>query len=194
MIKYNIKYINSLESKSDIFKDNKNKIGIYRWINRVTKESYIGSSVNITRRLRKYFCKGYLNDRLSIYNSNIYRALLNYNYSNFSLEILEYCDKESLIKREQYYIDNFKPEYNICKTAGSMLGFKHSKETLLKFKNRDSSNSCKIIIINLKNNKVNEYNSIRGAAKSLGTSHTTLLRYMKGGKIFEGIYSFILKK
>ena len=29
------------------------------------------------------------------------------------------------------------PEYNICKKAGSMLGFKYSSKTLLKFKNRN---------------------------------------------------------
>ena len=35
--------------------------------------------------------------------------------------ILEYCNKESLINKEQYYIDIFMPEYNICKKAGSMF-------------------------------------------------------------------------
>jgi len=51
------------------------------------------------------------------------------------LEILEYCDgstREDLIKREQYYIDLLKPEYNILQKAGSSLGFKHSEETLTK--------------------------------------------------------------
>jgi group I intron endonuclease len=43
----------------------------------------------------------------------IYRALLKYGHSNFSLNILEYCEKDVLIEREQYYIDLIKPEYNI---------------------------------------------------------------------------------
>jgi group I intron endonuclease len=34
-----------------------------------------------------------------------------------------------LIQREQYYIDLLNPEYNICKIAGSNLGFKHSEIT-----------------------------------------------------------------
>jgi group I intron endonuclease len=59
-------------------------------------------------------------------------ALLKYGYSNFSLEILEYCGRENVIEREQYYIDSFKPEYNILKKAGSSLGYKHSEETLSK--------------------------------------------------------------
>lgn len=45
----------------------------------------------------------------------IYRALLKYSYSNFSLDILEYCELDVLIEREQYYINILKPEYNILK-------------------------------------------------------------------------------
>jgi group I intron endonuclease len=52
-------------------------------------------------------------------SSYIYRALLKFGYSNFSLEILEYCDPSYTIGREQYYMDLFKPEYNILKIAGS---------------------------------------------------------------------------
>jgi group I intron endonuclease len=54
---------------------------------------------------------------------------LKYGYSNFSLDILEYCKPDLLIKREQYYIDLLDPEYNILKVAGSVLGFKHSEAT-----------------------------------------------------------------
>ena len=62
----------------------------------------------------------------------IYKALIKYGHSNFTLEILEYCDKSEVISREQYYIDLLKPEYNILPTAGSLLGFKHSEETIAK--------------------------------------------------------------
>ncbi len=56
----------------------------------------------------------------------IYRALLKYGYSKFTIEILEYCDTKDLLNREQYYIDLLKPEYNILQKADSSLGFKHS--------------------------------------------------------------------
>ena len=56
----------------------------------------------------------------------IEKALLKYGYSNFKLEILEYCDKDEVLSREQYYLDFLKPEYNILKQAGSSLGFTHS--------------------------------------------------------------------
>lgn len=61
---------------------------------------------------------------------SIYKAILKYGYKNFSLYILEYCESNVLIKKEQYYIDLLKPDYNILKIAGYSLGFKHSKATI----------------------------------------------------------------
>jgi hypothetical protein len=43
---------------------------------------------------------------------------------------LEYCNNDVLIKREQYYLDLLKPDYNILKIAYSLAGFKHSEESL----------------------------------------------------------------
>jgi hypothetical protein len=60
--------------------------------------------------------------------------LLKYYYSNFSLEILEYCDLVDVIKREQYYMDLLKPAYNIELTAGSRLGSFHDEETKAKMR------------------------------------------------------------
>jgi group I intron endonuclease len=60
----------------------------------------------------------------------ICRALLKYGYSNFSLEILEYCLPEKCVEREQHYLDLLPNNYNTLSKAGSSLGFKHSKDTL----------------------------------------------------------------
>jgi group I intron endonuclease len=65
--------------------------------------------------------------KLSTRTSIIYSALLKHGYLNFSLDILEYCEPDVLISREQYYIDIFNPKYNILKIAGSKLGYKHSE-------------------------------------------------------------------
>lgn len=73
---------------------------------------------------------------LSLAKSNrlIDRALLKYGFSNFTLEILEYCNEENILEREQYYMDLFKPEYNIVEIAGSTLGYKHTPESLAKMR------------------------------------------------------------
>jgi group I intron endonuclease len=59
----------------------------------------------------------------------ICKALLKYGYSNFKLEILEYCKASDVIAREQFYITSLRPEYNQLKTAGSLFGFRHTEET-----------------------------------------------------------------
>jgi group I intron endonuclease len=78
--------------------------------------------VDLARRLRQYSSLGFLKKELVKNNSIIYKALLKYGYLSFNLDILEYCDKDSLIEREQYYLDMLNPTYNICKKAGSSLG------------------------------------------------------------------------
>lgn len=95
-------------------------------------KSYIGSSVDLARRFRSYLTLR----SLSLNNMAINKALLKYGYSNFRLEILEYCDPSETISREQYYIDLIKPDYNILKIAGSSLGYRHSEETVANLKTR----------------------------------------------------------
>lgn len=76
----------------------------------------------------------------------INRALFKNGYSNFSLIILEYCDPKDCIKREQYYMDIYKPEYNVYPTAGSPRGYKHTEEALVKLRNRKLSEEAKLLI------------------------------------------------
>lgn len=71
----------------------------------------------------------------------INKAILKYGLNNFSLEIIEYCDKLVLIEREQFYLDTLKPEYNLLKVAGSKLGFKHSLFTIKTLSNLALSRS-----------------------------------------------------
>lgn len=181
----------TLLNKYKILSVNKGKSGVYRWVNKINNESYVGSSINLTNRLRKYYNINYLKYKIAIDNSRIYRALLKYGYSSFTLEILEYCNNESLKIREQYYLDLLKPEYNICKTAGSMLGFKHSLKTIEKFKGRDTGTGHFTIVINKETNSIEKYKSVRTAAKSIGISHTNLLYHIKNNSLVKDNYLVI---
>lgn len=127
-----VTYLNADLNKEEIIKENRNKSGIYRWTNLNTGFIYIGSSVNLAKRLNYYYNYSCLTKQ----NMVIYKAILKYGYSNFKLDILEYCAPEECVKREQYYLDLLKPEYNLLKTAGSSLGYKHTEETIAKFKER----------------------------------------------------------
>lgn len=125
-------YEDSLLEKDQILKDNQGRAAIYRWVNKVNGKTYIGSSVNLSVRLYKYYSLKHIGER----KTPIHNALLKYGFDKFKLEILEYCDEGiNPISREQYYFSKLNPEYNILEEAGSSLGFKHSEETLEFFKN-----------------------------------------------------------
>jgi len=118
-------YSNLYENRKLIFKENRNKSGIYRFNNLINKKSYIGSSINLSKRFNVYFSKKAMFNKLKISKSIIYKALLKYNHDNFNLEIIEYCEENILIEREQYYLDNFQPKYNILKVAKNRLRSKY---------------------------------------------------------------------
>jgi group I intron endonuclease len=129
-----IKFDNAAIHKSQIVKEIKGKSGVYRWTNLMNGNSYIGSSSNLTKRFQDYYNFSHLTDTKR--NMLIYKALVKHSYSNFSFEILEYCDPSSIICREQHYIDLLNPEYNVLKIAGSNLGFKHYEKTMAILKAR----------------------------------------------------------
>lgn len=75
-------------------------IGIYKFTNKITGESYIGQSVNLRRRY---------NDHKNIKNDGSYfhRMISHYGFSNFEYEILEECEKHELNEKEKYYISKY---------------------------------------------------------------------------------------
>ena len=52
--------------------------------------------------------------------------------------IIEYCEPGDTVKREQYYLDHFDFYYNVLAKADSLLGYKHTNETLGKMKGRQN--------------------------------------------------------
>lgn len=96
--------------------------GIYKITNKKNSKCYIGQSINVEARI-----KGHLKGIHS--NPHLSNSIAKYGKENFEWKILKQCDTKDLTKWEQYYINKYKPEYNISPTAGgSCLGVKHSKE------------------------------------------------------------------
>jgi hypothetical protein len=120
-------YPNAELDKEKIFLENKDKAGVYQFINLLTRESYVGSSINLSNRLRLYYTYSYISS--SARGKSIIRSsILKNGYSNFSLTILEYCAIKDTISREQFYIDIIKPTMNILQVAGSSFGYNHTEE------------------------------------------------------------------
>jgi len=103
---------------------NKN-CGIYKITSTVTGKFYIGSAVNIKRRWAEHRSKLGANKHG---NRHLQNSWNKHGADSFTFEVLEYCGKERLIEREQFYIDNEKPAYNILPTAGNSLGLKLTDE------------------------------------------------------------------
>lgn len=106
------------------------KSGIYRIINLINGKIYIGRSVNLKSRKSKH--------KTSITNTIISRAIQKYGHENFKFEVIEYCECDSLIEREQYYLNLFNPYdengYNLLKDSsyGGWSGMVHTPEARLK--------------------------------------------------------------
>lgn len=102
------------------------KSGIYKILNNLNGNFYIGSAKNLHKRKREHFNRLYNNTHPNII---LQRAYNRYLVNNFEFIILENCNENILIEREQYYIDNLNPKYNICRIANSRKGTHHSQET-----------------------------------------------------------------
>ena len=100
--------------------------GIYQIRNLVNNKRYIGSAVNFNSRFSRHKIK--LRDKTH-HNPHLQASFNKYGESNFLFTVLEECDIHQLLIREQYWMDTLKPEYNICKIAGSHLGLRRSLET-----------------------------------------------------------------
>lgn len=100
--------------------------GIYKITNAVDGKFYIGSAKYIKERFSNH-----RNDLLKNKhkNSRLQNAYNKYGVESFVYDVVEVCNLDVLIEREQYYIDLLQPFYNILKTAGSSIGLLHTAET-----------------------------------------------------------------
>lgn len=105
--------------------------GVYLISNNVNGKCYVGSTVHLDQRRREHFSRLANNKHINAHLQNAYNK---YGREAFDFEILETIDiddniKDKLLKREQFWIDNLKPEYNVLLVAGSNLGYHHTEET-----------------------------------------------------------------
>jgi group I intron endonuclease len=124
-----------------------NQSGIYKITNILNNHCYIGSAVNINRRFIIHRYK--LNDQTH-HSSYFQNAWNKYGSEAFIYEVLLYCSELDLIFYEQRAIDTYKPEYNMCPTAGSSLGRKlteqHKSKISASLKGHKHSEESKVLM------------------------------------------------
>jgi group I intron endonuclease len=100
--------------------------GIYK-ISSIIKPNniYIGSAIDIISRKQKHLSELKLGKHK---NNRLQNHVNKYGVDDLTFSVLEPCFPDWLLAREQEYIDNLKPYFNICKIAGNTLGIKFSEE------------------------------------------------------------------
>lgn len=134
--------------------------GIYMIYNSVTGDYYIGSSLNLLQR--KY---GHLQKLGAGVHTNQYlqAAFKKYGKEVFSFLVLKVEVSNFLVECEQYYLDIFKPVYNLNKRAGNSL-YKSEKER----SSRLGLRGRKITQWTTTGEKVQDWSSINQAINSFG--------------------------
>lgn len=101
--------------------------GIYQIQSKCKPERiYIGSAVNITKRWHEHLLELNKNKH---HSQKLQRHFSKYRESDLIFTVLLSCPQEDLIKTEQFFLDSYKPYFNGCLVAGSVLGYKHSEES-----------------------------------------------------------------
>lgn len=122
-----------------------NNIGIYIFTNKINGKSYIGQSINLSKRYKEH-TSNWKKD----YGSVFHRAIRKYGVGNFEYNILEYCLIEELNEKEIYYIKKYNTlnpyGYNVA--TGGRSFTKPIKLDLIKVKE---------IIELLKNTNMDKY-------------------------------------
>jgi hypothetical protein len=180
------------------------------WTNKLNGKKYVGSSVALKRRLLEYYN---VNRLLNEKSMPINVALLKYGYSNFSLTILDICDKDSLMSREKHFFEVYSPEYNILKTPGSPSrgsGWTHSEATIENMRiaatkklkipefltklSKGQPSGIEVEVTDLETNTTTSYHAIRAAARALNIDKRYIENYiyLKQDNPVLGKYTFRL--
>lgn len=103
--------------------------GVYLIKNKTNGKVYVGSSINVRKRMIQHLS----HLRIGIHHSKyLQRAWNKYGIDNLSVHILEYT--KDILKRELYWMNFYQSYrnnngYNICKIPNTTFGRFHSEET-----------------------------------------------------------------
>jgi group I intron endonuclease len=145
--------------------------GIYQIKNLINDKVYIGSSIDINKRLYKHLwsLKNGCHD-----NNHLQNSFNEYGENNFEFSVLENCSIDELVVRENFYIEFFcscdsECGYNLATVNDfrrncfiQSVKIKNSKNNLFK-----NGNFSKFSLTNIKNNETLIFDDLVSAANYL---------------------------
>jgi group I intron endonuclease len=97
--------------------------GVYLIRNVYTKDAYVGSAHDFTKRWRLHR----INLDARRHHSRILQNAWNkYGAGAFEWVVLERCPKNDVLAAEQVWLDQLTAKYNVCRVAGSRAGTKNT--------------------------------------------------------------------
>ena len=88
---------------------------VYKIMNTVTGDFYIGSSKNVRRRWATHKCPSTWK---SCPNKQLYKDMQKYSVDKFEFQVIDEVEPGSLKEKEQYFIETLKPTYNQMNAKG----------------------------------------------------------------------------
>ncbi len=160
--------------------------GVYKIVNTVTGDFYVGSSKDVKRRWKEH-------KRLSEWkrrsNNPLYQDMQKYGVDKFEFQILVPVMEEYLTQVEQELIEMLKPSYNDYNAKG--LDVERRKETKKKYEQSEKGKEAQKKAKKKYNNQLCSYNgetltlsALRARFQYAGIPHATLeaKKYLKEDK------------
>lgn len=133
------------------------KSGIYKIVNNINSKCYIGSSIDIEKRIKNHF--RFLKNS-NHHNQHLQAAFNKYGEENFTYSIIEFCEKDILFERELHHM-------LIYKSLESKYGYNIAIPKVNDVYSQFNANS--IYGICIESNKIlKDFNSINEAARFYG--------------------------
>ena len=205
---------------SEISENQLKSIGIYKIINTINGDFYIGSALrSFNERFKEHsrYYEQWKNKELKrSHHPILWNAYNKYDIKNFKIEILKEMigsTKDEILKEEEDFILTLKPVYNICQhpsVGGSPnLGkkltdewkdkitkkskeYKHSEEILIKVTKNNKNNANKIEMIN--DSEILKFESFKEASDYFKVTPASIQNALKRTGKFRGYIINVLSK
>ena len=158
---------------------------VYKIINTVTGDFYVGSSKNVKRRWADHKCQSVWK---RFPNNPMYLDMKNYGVDKFEFQILEEIEIDQLKEAEQKFIEKLQPAYNNYNAKG--LDIKRYKEWHREYQKTDKYKQYQKQYQKEYENQLCSYNgetmtlsALRMRFGSQGIPHPTIeaKKYLLGG-------------